>query len=392
MRKKYSLIILIIMMIGSYSLPVNGESLNLQPTLEKNFTITLLNYNEDLIDTRMIEASLPEFFIYDTYTFTLNYEIVFASSDFESDFNNYVDSISTTDTWTSKLNNTALNEQKNNFERKDIFERQNGTSIDASKLEKYLDDRSVESGKVSYNIYMLNLTRLDTTDNKHWFNVTEVDPDSGRQRFYWRLEWDYSMNYDVRFPYAAYSSVTDTSFIDLTSFQWYLTWRAIWNKDVLSDDSYFSQLQDMIRGKLDSEARSIIANTMITWLGDLIVYSYNMYNFPTDIKTDVNTNIVIVYNSTQKSAEDLSWIVNPSVIREQMGIILQTQRVGVKIDFVDLNEENTMLDFVNEAKVDYNELQPSSTAFSNWTYYDGGRLHWGISENPDIRKKYFDNP
>ena len=121
----------------------SGEETSPNPTIgdlpfELNYAITFVNYNPEVLNQEDLENSLPQEYG-PLIHYDINYELNFASPSYESDVNSYVDSIATPD-WTSKINETALEAQKLDFQRTDIFESQTGTAIDARKLEIYMDE------------------------------------------------------------------------------------------------------------------------------------------------------------------------------------------------------------------------------------------------------------
>lgn len=389
----YKTLLIVVLIVLISSNPVNAEQFKFEVEFEKNFVLTFVNYDEDLVEQASIVQNLPSEFYYENWVIDLNYEIIFANDSYENQINQFVDTISTED-WTSKLNETALIEQKNNFERKDIFDRQNGSSIDAKKLTDYLETNKPATSLSDnlYNIFIFNQTRLDSGSDRHWFNVTEVDPDSGRQRFYWRLEWDYPLNYDVRFPYAAYSKDTDITILDPTAFQWYLNWRAIWNMNVEYDDSYFHPLQDLIKDQDKIDQQETVTSIVGNWLEDWIVNVYNMYTQPRDLGNSLYTGIQVVYDSDQVDAEDLGWIVNEESIVEEMGELLQSTSVDVSIEFVDIKNDSVMNQFINQGEVSYASYRNAASPFDNWTYYDGGYFHDQMIGNIEVRDRYFETP
>ena len=146
MIKYQGKLLLLVIISSCFYQPALAEKANLTVDLEKNITITFVNYDSDIIELSTLRYFLPNDLYFDieinsNYTCEINYHFEFASEDFENDFNDYIDSIAVVDDWTSSLNETALQEQVENFERKDIFERQNGTSINAQKVENYLNER-----------------------------------------------------------------------------------------------------------------------------------------------------------------------------------------------------------------------------------------------------------
>ena len=359
---------------------------------KQNFVIAFLGYDSDLIDTSTILNSLPSK-IYTPYTsYDVNYEIVFADHEYVNEFNAFIDALAVSD-WTSDLNTTALEAQKANFKRTDIFTEKNGVSIDAREVEQYLVQHPISTSlqdENRYYIYVLNQSRLDYGNNDHWYNVTEIDPDSGRQRFYWRLEWDYPLNYDVKFPYAAFSEQEEIAFMDLTAFQWYLEWRAIWNTDTQDHPAYYEDLDHLLQGKTDSEKKDITTDTAKTWLYDWITQYFNFQPLGgiAPLGSSLSIQLKTYYNSSSinMGAEELQWIVNANYTRDVFKWVMQSQDISITVDFIDLENDSKMANYLEENKVDYETFIGGKPPFENWTYYDGFSLYDQIHSDPT----YFD--
>ncbi|MCE7734801.1 MAG: hypothetical protein GPJ54_08000 [Candidatus Heimdallarchaeota archaeon] len=362
---------------------------------EQNYVITFINYDQGLLDTNLISSGLPSHGG-NTLSYKINYEFQFANESYQNMINDYIDTISTT-SWTSSLNDTALKEQKVDFGRKSIFERQNGTAIDAQLLEDFMSDNSASTTLKDENrfyLYVFNLSRFDDVNGDHWFNVSEIDPDSEVQRFYWRLEWDYDLgnNFDVRFPYAAYSNSSEISLIDPTAFQWYLEWRAIWNKNTDPHDSYYADLDHLIQG-LDSIGQSnIVIDTITEWLNDWISKIYNMYFFPEELGKSMSVQMQVMYRGSESTAENLQWIVNSELVKISVNNLLQSSNIEVNVNFVDLEQDEFMRNLFLNAKVQYSDLQTgSSDPFSDWEFYNGDTLWTSIATDSSLNSQYFDD-
>ena len=341
--------LIILFLLVSLFLPqqTNGQvPSQLEFTPEQNFVITLLNYNQNLTDLESIKKGLPsEVTIFQYYN--INYDINHANSSYSNKVNSFIDSISTND-WTSKLNVDALEIQKLNFKKTDIFDKQNGTAIDAKLLENYLNHNLPSSElKNPYYIFILNLSRFDVGNNKHWLNVTEIDVDSGKSRFWWRLEWDYPLNYDVKFPYAAFSESSEIAIIDPSSFQWYLHWREIWNIDTIAHPTYKRTLTDYLNGVSQQFKSEIITDTLTTWTNDWIYYIYNMQTFPLNLGISVEVQLRVVHYSSQKVKSELEWIINKNEINSALNLILKSTQNIINVTYIDLEQDLNMKNFID---------------------------------------------
>ncbi len=370
---------------------------------DMNLVITFVNYDQALVNDTLLEASLPQKIQknYDFATslgieYSMTYQILFTDSTFEDPFNSFIDSVSTPD-WTSDLNETALRNQVNNFGRAKIFTQKQGIAIDARATEQWLAQNLPDSSIPNRNkfyLFVLNLSRLDSGDQDHWFNITEVDPDSGRARFYWRLEWDYPLNYDVKFPYAAFTERTDIAFIDLTAFQWYLKWRAIWNEDTQAHPSYFNDLDHLLmNASTVDEKRDIVTDTASVWLTDWIRNIFNMqkgpvFKYPT-LGDSLGIQLQVFYNSSESdfTASDLSWIVNTQLTKDIFENTLQSEQVQVIANFADIENDPWMALNLERSRLNYTQVHGISPPFENWTFYSGFSLFDKAMSEPE---RYFD--
>lgn len=364
---------------------------------EQNYVITFINYDQGLLDTDAISLGLPSFGG-NSLSYKINYELQFASESYENTINDYIDTISTV-SWTSSLNDTALKEQKVDFGRKSIFERQNGTAIDAQLLEDFMSNNPAPTTLKDENrfyFYVFNLSRIDDPENDHWFNVTEIDPDSDVQRFFWRLEWDYDLgnNFDVRFPYAAYSNSSEIALIDPTAFQWYLEWRAIWNKNTDPHESYYEDLDHLIQG-LDTVGQSnIVTDTIREWLNDWISKIYNMLFLPEELGRSMSVQMQVMYRGSESTEMNLRWIVNSELVKLSVNNLLQSSDIEVNVNFIDLEGDEFMRNLFLGAKVDYGSMRndPSTPdPFSDWEFYDGDSLWQSIARDSSLNSQYFND-
>ena len=111
---------------------------------------------------------------------------------------------------------------------------------------------------------------------------------------------------------------------------------------------------------------------------------------PSELGTSQNIKFQIVHNSTQKTEEELNWIVNTEYVKEQIGLVLQSTDISINLNFIDIEEDPLMESFVSAGKVTYSELQPHSPPFENWSYYDGIYFYNEMIDNETIYDTYFD--
>jgi hypothetical protein len=394
----FFVIILTSLLLGtSYSSTVSSEApSSLLYAPEQNYVITFINYDENLVDTNDLTAFLPSFGG-NSLSYAINYELHFANSTYESEINNYIDNEISTQSWTSALNETALLEQATDFERKSIFEQRPGTAIDAEKLEKYISENPVSTSLPDENrffLYVFNLSRLDDETNDHWFNVTEVDPDSGLQRFFWRLEWDYDLgnNFKVRFPYAAFTHSSEIALIDPTAFQWYLQWRKIWNSNTAHHESYDQDLDHLIDGLSIVDQKSKTTSTIKEWLNDWITKIYNMRIFPEELGSSLSVQMSVLYRGSESTSQNLEWIINQNLVKATLNNLLKTELIDVSVELIDLEQDMFMNDMLERNLANYSLFQSTTNEpFVDWEFYDGAEIWNSLDDNSTLNSMYFDN-
>ena len=377
-------LIFIVMLSNQMGIKAETPPASLTYSPEQNFTIAFVNYDSTLLNLNGIKSQLPTFES-NYLPYTINYELVQTNTTYENQLNAYIDSVSQSD-WTSSLNATALEEQKANFGRKSIFSTQNGTAIDALSVEQYLKANPVSSSLPNDNhywIYVFNLSRFDSPTQDHWFNITEVDPDAQRARFFWRLEWDYDLgnNYNVKFPYAAFSKNTDVMFMDLTAFQWYLKWRVIWNDISNPDPSYLNDLDSRLQGLTQTEKQSVIESTAVTWLKDWIALIYNMRIDAEALGSSMSIQLNVMYRSSEISLSNIDWIINTKQTQANVNNLFQSDNFNVTAHFIDMDQDKVMSGIFDSYKDSYYNITGMNYTppFANWKYYDANGLYYAIS-------------
>ncbi len=376
------------------------QRLSFQP--EMNVVLYFINYNESFIDTNTLENALPHE-INKTYYYQANgnliynvrYQYLFANSSYTANFNSFIDNQKTLD-WTSDLNQTALEQQKQDFKRMNIFTQREGYAIDARSTEQYLASHLPFTSlpdKNRFYLFVLNLSRLDSGSYDHWFNLTEVDPDSGKARFYWRLEWDYPLNYGVKFPYAAFTEKTGIAFIDPTAFQWYLKWRAIWNNMSSPHPSYFNDLDYLVANAATfTDKQNIVTDTVREWVSDWVVNIFNEPKGPVEeypaLGSSMSIQLRVFYdgNNTVFPATKLEWIINKDVTTEIFSNVIKTTNIEMSVIFTDINKDSYIMHELENAKKNYTDMYHVPPPFENWSYYSGITLYSNIYNEPE---RYF---
>ncbi|MGV9169136.1 MAG: hypothetical protein ACOC38_04245 [Promethearchaeia archaeon] len=243
-----NLLILLILAIVLFHLPRSTQHPNLK---ESSFLVTedeqihrhwavnivLVNYELSVVNTDIIVENLPVERIYTvddlTINYTIDYSFVFTNQTYSEQVQFMIEnnSVNGSDTGT-RINETALEYHREHPENPQrIFYSRSGRSIDAYALEDWLaDNPAIKPPDLGYNFYLFNYSQLDSHNHEleHWYDYHDIDPDTGEQIDWFRLEWDNELNPAVTFQYAGFGGRRSLYVLDPSANQWYLRWARIW--------------------------------------------------------------------------------------------------------------------------------------------------------------------
>lgn len=318
-------------------------------------------------------------------TYTMIYHFIFPNTSFVNNFINFVNSVSTPNSPTVDLNQTALKYQAVNNKVQNIFIDKNGTAIDGLAVQDWLwtNGQQFKSPSVSYQIFLLNLTFIP--DKLYWFNIPEPDEVTHQQRQEWRLEWDYPPfmgpngivnNYNVKFPYPGYSSQYPMYFLDPSAFNWYLNWTRIW-RNVPSTDQYreylnsFAYYVHKIGGLTNSNNENLAGTFIGDWLNEIVrnLFVFNPLNYVSSPPSVTLQVAVLTDESPTNPYPDLHWIINNTIVKDQIQNVLPNAAINVQTNFYNISNYPDVQNLLNTNKLTVNPLP-----MANYTYYDGNAL------------------
>ncbi|MHA2040977.1 MAG: hypothetical protein ACW975_03860, partial [Candidatus Thorarchaeota archaeon] len=199
--------------------------------------IVLVNYEASLIEENTLTTGLPDSSHHSTATVEIDYEIGYTVShadiSWTDDLTQFMleNSINGSETG-SRLNEPALEYQETHLDDpQTIFTPRAGRVIDGGAVEDWLNQNpAVTPPNLGYILYIFNFSVFDSADHslEHWYDYKPVDPDSGEAQNWFRLEWDNSLNPDVKFQYAGFGGRHNLFVLDASADQWYLRWARIW--------------------------------------------------------------------------------------------------------------------------------------------------------------------
>ncbi|MHA2070958.1 MAG: hypothetical protein ACW985_04120, partial [Candidatus Thorarchaeota archaeon] len=241
------LILLFVLMVQptSYVKATHDESFQISQTYDPIDTISrvwsieivLVNYEASLIEENTLTTGLPDSSHHSTGTVEIDYEIDYTVSHAETSWTDDLtqfmleNSINGSETG-SRLNEPALEYQETHLDDpQTIFTPRAGRVIDGVAVEDWLNENpAVTPPNLGYILYIFNFSEFDSADHslEHWYDYRPVDPDSGEAQNWFRLEWDNSLNPDVKFQYAGFGGRHNLFVLDTSADQWYLRWARIW--------------------------------------------------------------------------------------------------------------------------------------------------------------------
>ncbi|MHA2363897.1 MAG: hypothetical protein ACXAC7_08055 [Candidatus Hodarchaeales archaeon] len=347
-----------------------------------NVSIVLTGYSEDNFNESEFLSYLPLFKTMNlgegvSTNIIFNYTMFFANQSYNQDLDQQIllNSVNGTGT-TSKLNITALEYQKQNLDRQDIFLPQDGRAINATAIDEYLNDNPYDPD-ADYTIYLVNYSNFDSIDHSldHWFNVTEKDPLLDVERHWWRLEWDNPMNFDAKFPYAGFGNEGRHFILDPYAFQWYLNWTVIWRGISTSDGlhDFYTKDLDEFQKTHDITAptgQSAIMRFLGSWVSEIVqqVIGWSpLGGIPEQNSLAIEALVLNNVSHLGLSNEDLKWMVNEPYIISIYQELFPDSFISINVTFLDIQDTPELENILLNNVYSYTGDPPQD----NWNYIDG---------------------
>jgi hypothetical protein len=201
----------------------------------------------------------------------------------------------------------AMRDQKT---RLDSFDELNGSEIKKESLASFLYNETPVSPQYAMEIFLLNLSYLDSRPGAplHWLYEPTVNSDSGREVDWFRLEWDNAMNIPVAFPSEAGISGRRL-FVDPSSYIWYLDWTNIWWQGGSGAAPYGVRYDDVP----PSQRAPYLAGIINEYIDGLLTV---LPRTPLHPKAEVAT--FILDDSQKYTADELKWTVTQPKVMDYL--------------------------------------------------------------------------
>ena len=349
-------------------------------SLETN--IIMLNYVNDTNFTNGILNRLPTSISvvdnFQTIHYQMNYHFIFPDTVFMNNFKGNISSLSTPNSPTVDINQTALKYQAVYNTVQNIFIDKTGTAINGTALENWLwtNGQQFKTANISYQIFLLNLTYIPS--KLYWFNIPEPDEVTHQQRHEWRLEWDYPPfrninNFNAKFPYPGYSSNYPMYYLDPSAFNWYLNWTRIWrNVGVNQNNPYylnsFSAYLQKIGGFFANE--SLAGAYIGNWLSEIVhnLFVFNPLNGAVTSPSSFKLQVAVLTDENNTNPyPDLTWAINNTIVKNQLTRVLPSSTITVQTNFYNISQYPDVQNLLNTYKIP----GPSPPPIPDYTYYDG---------------------
>jgi hypothetical protein len=340
--------------------------------ISRNWTIdiVLVNYESDLIEEDTLTSGLPESRYYSTDIVDINYQVEYsvthAGAQWTDDLTQFMlaHSISGSETG-SKLDEAALEYHENNLDDpQTIFNPRAGRKFDGVAVEDWLNDNpAVTPPTLGYILYLFNFSQFDSDDHlwEHWYDYKPIDPDSGENQNWFRLEWDNALNPDVKFQYAGFGGKHNLFVLDASADQWYLRWARIWWGDPPYDDhpDYCTMDLEDKANSVDLESPAGIHDLNVylhEYLYDPVAYLFvPEQHAPTAyVDSGLFRGLVFCMDvASGVSVESLAWVTDADRQRHHLSELLPFIPWEVEIEFLDFDDHLAWnIVFWNNAYVD----------------------------------------
>jgi hypothetical protein len=250
-----------------------------------------------------------------------------------------------TGTW---LNQTALMYQKSHLdEPQRIFYPRDGRMIDAYAVEDWLvANPYVAPPDLGYTLYLVNFSEFDTPDLEHWYDYHPVDPDTGEEQDWFRLEWDNALNPNVTMDYQSFGGRHNIHVVDPSAHQWYLKWCKIWWSESIGTeyDFWTQDLEDKM-ATLDMGVPADV-DALNVYLNEIIWDPINQLFFPYQhqpasyVEKGTYKGLVICMDvASGVSTESLEWVIDAEMMKQDLEALYPFIDWTVDIEFLDIDQE-----------------------------------------------------
>ena len=344
-------------------------------SIERDWTATIVvvGYNQALIDEELLLQGMPsvrDYYANDVHiTYNIDYQVAYADAPFTNELRQEMldNSANGIGTGTS-LDESALSYQKSHpDEPQRIFYPRSGRTIDGYAVEDWLEKNPyVTPPNLGYTLYLVNFSEFDSFDHslEHWYDYHPIDPDTGEQQDWFRLEWDNALNQNITMDYPFFGGRYNTFLVDPSAHQWYLKWcRIWWSEDIVVEYDFWTQdLEDKV-GSLNLEIPSGV-EALNVYLRECIWDPINLLFFPYQhqpasyVSSGTLKALIFcmdVANGT--SVESLEWVTDAEMQKAHLEELYPFIPWTVEVEYLDIEDEPTW----NSLFWIYSEVEPDGT-------------------------------
>jgi hypothetical protein len=331
-------------------------SQSLEP-IERDWTtnIIVVGYDPAIINEALLLQSMPTVrYHYPadlTITYNIDYNFAYADSSFVDALRQVMldNSINGTDTGT-RLNESALLYQQFHMdEPQRIFYPRSGRAIDGYAVEDWLEANPyMTPPDLGYTLYLVNFSEFDSVDHslEHWYDYHPVDPDTGEEQDWFRLEWDNSLNPNVTMDYPFFGGRYNTFVVDPSAHQWYLKWcRIWWSDDIVTEYDFWTQdLEDKV-GSLDLAVPADV-NALNVYLRECIwdpinrlFYPYQHYPARYAEAGNLKALVFCMDVTDGTSVDSLEWVTDAEMQQAHLEELYPFIPWTVDVEYLDIDQE-----------------------------------------------------
>ncbi|MHA2077716.1 MAG: hypothetical protein ACW99X_08970 [Candidatus Thorarchaeota archaeon] len=318
-----------------------------------SLNIVIVGYDHTKIDEAILLTGMPTERVYSAesvdITYNIDYNIEYTDASYYNDLQQVMldNSENGTDTGTW-LNQTALMYQKSHLdEPQRIFYPRDGRMIDAYAVEDWLvANPYVAPPDLGYTLYLVNFSEFDTPDLEHWYDYHPVDPDTGEEQDWFRLEWDNALNPNVTMDYQSFGGRHNIHVVDPSAHQWYLKWCKIWWSESIGTeyDFWTQDLEDKM-ATLDMGVPADV-DALNVYLNEIIWDPINQLFFPYQhqpasyVEKGTYKGLVICMDvASGVSTESLEWVIDAEMMKQDLEALYPFIDWTVDIEFLDIDQE-----------------------------------------------------
>jgi hypothetical protein len=326
-------------------------------TISRSWTanIIVVGYDPALIDEVLLLQGMPTTRNYLTddveITYNISYNIAYADTAYLNALRQVMldNSINGTETGT-RLNETALSYQKSHLdEPQRIFSPRDGRVIDGYAIEDWLEANPyLPPPDLGYTLYLVNFSEFDSGDHtlEHWYDYHPVDPDTGEEQNWFRLEWDNALNPNVTMDYPFFGGRYNTYFVDPSAHQWYLKWcRIWWSEEITTEYDFWTQDLEQKVATLNLENPSDI-DALTVYLSECIWDPINQLFFPYQhqpasyvVSGTLKGLVFCMDVASGTSVESLEWVTDAEMQKAHLEELYPFIRWNVDIEYIDIDTE-----------------------------------------------------